>query len=140
MTRDNGSLVVHAATRQRVMERDPQVAAAVPLLARATPLIGHFQIRNRGTVGGSIAHADPASEYPAVALALDAEMELTSVRGTRRVPAGEFFLGTWTTCAEPDECSVAVRFPVRSGATGCRDRRGGAPPRRLRARRRRVRD
>src|SRR5690242_11254792 len=80
--RTNGTLIVAAGTRQRVIERDPVVAGAVPLLARATPLIGHFQIRNRGTVGGSLAHADPASEYPAVAIALDAEMELTGRAGT----------------------------------------------------------
>src|SRR4051812_18898932 len=63
VAREKGTLVVRACTRQRVMERAPAVAAAVPLLALATPLIGHFQIRNRGTVGGSLAHADPASEY-----------------------------------------------------------------------------
>jgi carbon-monoxide dehydrogenase medium subunit len=114
--RDNGTLVVQAATRQRVMEREPEIAAAVPLLARATPLIGHFQIRNRGTVGGSLAHADPASEYPAVAVALGAELELAGAGGIRRlVPAEEFFLGTWTTAAEPDEILVAARFPVWPG-------------------------
>ena len=69
--RENGAVVVRAATRQREMERSAEVAGGVPLLARATPLVGHFQIRNRGTVGGSLAHADPASEYPAVARALD---------------------------------------------------------------------
>jgi carbon-monoxide dehydrogenase medium subunit len=117
--RENGTLIVQAATRQRVMERAPEIAAAVPLLARATPLIGHFQIRNRGTVGGSLAHADPASEYPAVAVALGAELELAGPRGTRRrVPAEEFFLGTWTTAAEPDELVVAARFPVWPAASG----------------------
>ena len=117
--RENGTLVVHAATRQRVMERDPQVAAAVPLLARATPLIGHFQIRNRGTVGGSLAHADPASEYPAVAVALGAEIELAGPGGARRrVAAGDFFVGTWTTAAEVDELVVAARFPVWPEGSG----------------------
>src|SRR5258708_33260804 len=82
--RENGTVVVHAATRQRVMERDRAIAAAVPLLALATPLIGHFQIRNRGTVGGSLAHADPASEYPAVAVALGAELEIARRGGARR--------------------------------------------------------
>lgn len=119
VARENGTLVVHAGTRQRVMERDPAVAAAVPLLALATPLIGHFQIRNRGTVGGSLAHADPASEYPAVAVALDAELELARAGGARRrVGAADFFVGTWTTAAEPDEFLVAAHFPVwpqRSG-------------------------
>jgi carbon-monoxide dehydrogenase medium subunit len=116
---ENGTVVVRAATRQRVMERDGAIAAAVPLLALATPLIGHFQIRNRGTVGGSLAHADPASEYPAVAVALGAELELARRGGARRrVGAENFFVGTWTTAAEPDELLVAARFPVwpkRSG-------------------------
>ena len=115
----DGHLVVRAATRQRVMERDPTVADAVPALARATPLIGHFQIRNRGTVGGSLAHADPASEYPAVALALDADFELARAGGaSRRVGAAEFFTGTWTTCAEPDELLVEARFPIWEGRCG----------------------
>ena len=118
-TRENGTLVVHAATRQRVMERDPAIGAAAPLLARATPLIGHFQIRNRGTVGGSLAHADPASEYPAVAVALGAEIELAGPGGARRrVAAGDFFVGTWTTAAEPDEIVVAARFPVWPAGSG----------------------
>jgi aerobic carbon-monoxide dehydrogenase medium subunit len=116
---ENGTVVVRAATRQRVMERDGAIAAGVPLLALATPLIGHFQIRNRGTVGGSLAHADPASEYPAVAVALGAELDLARRGGARRrVGAEDFFVGTWTTAAEPDELLVAARFPVwpqRSG-------------------------
>jgi len=90
----------------------------VPLLARATPLIGHFQIRNRGTVGGSIAHADPAAEYPAVALALDAEMEVLSPRGARTIPAADFFTGLWSTGLEPDELLTGVSFPVWTGRCG----------------------
>ncbi|MDQ1435943.1 MAG: aerobic carbon-monoxide dehydrogenase medium subunit [Actinomycetota bacterium] len=117
--RENGTLVVRACTRQRVMERDAAIAAAVPLLSQATPLIGHFQIRNRGTVGGSLAHADPASEYPAVAVALGAELELASPGGARRrLAADDFFVGTWTTAAGPDELLVVAHFPVwpvRSG-------------------------
>jgi aerobic carbon-monoxide dehydrogenase medium subunit len=117
--RENGTLVIRAGTRQRVLERDPLVAVAAPLLARATPLIGHFQIRNRGTVGGSLAHADPASEYPAVAVALGGELELAGRGGKRRrVAADDFFVGTWTTAADADELLVAGRFPVwpeRSG-------------------------
>ena len=70
--RRDGALWIGAGTTQAAVEASAEVAAAVPLLARATPFIGHFQIRNRGTLGGSIAHADPAAEYPAVALALDA--------------------------------------------------------------------
>jgi carbon-monoxide dehydrogenase medium subunit len=90
----------------------------VPLLAKAIPHIGHFQIRNRGTVGGSLAHADPASELPAVALALDATFEATSTRGTREIPAGEFFTGTWSTALDDDEVLVGTRFPEWSGRSG----------------------
>jgi carbon-monoxide dehydrogenase medium subunit len=90
----------------------------VPLLAEAIPLIGHFQIRNRGTVGGSIAHADPASELPAVALALDAELEIAGKSGSRRVAASDFFLGTWTTAVGEDEILSAVHFPVWGGNSG----------------------
>jgi carbon-monoxide dehydrogenase medium subunit len=96
----------------------PMLSLRLPLLARATPLVGHFQIRNRGTVGGSIAHADPAAEYPAIALALDAEIEAVSRRGSRRIPASAFFDGIWTTTLAPDEVLTAVRFPVWSGRTG----------------------
>ena len=118
------------------MERDAAVRGAVPLLARATPLIGHFQIRNRGTVGGSLAHADPASEYPAVAVALDAELELAGPRGgRRRVAADDFFVGTWTTAARPDELLVAARFPVLAGASGFAVEEVARAARRLRARR-----
>jgi aerobic carbon-monoxide dehydrogenase medium subunit len=116
--RANGTLTVKAMTRQSVVEHDAEAGAAVPLLAQAVPLIGHFQIRNRGTIGGSIAHADPASELPAVALALDAELEVAGPSATRRVPAADFFLGTWTTTIEPDEILVAIHFPVWPGRAG----------------------
>jgi carbon-monoxide dehydrogenase medium subunit len=116
--RSNGTLTIGAMTRQRAIEQDAAVAAAVPLLGLATPYIGHFQIRNRGTVGGSLAHADPASELPAVALTLDAEFELAGPRGPRRVPAAEFFQGTWTTAAADDELLVATHFPVWQGRVG----------------------
>jgi carbon-monoxide dehydrogenase medium subunit len=118
VSRTNGTLTIGAMTRQRAIERDEQVAAAVPLLGLATPHIGHFQIRNRGTVGGSLAHADPASELPAVALTLDAEFELASAHGTRRVAAADFFEGTWTTAAADDELLVATHFPVWEGRVG----------------------
>jgi carbon-monoxide dehydrogenase medium subunit len=115
--RSNGTVRVGAMTRQAAIEQSPE-AAAVPLLGLAVPFIGHFQIRNRGTVGGSIAHADPAAELPAVALALDAELEIASASATRRVPATEFFTGTWETAVQPDELLVAVHFPVWSGRGG----------------------
>jgi carbon-monoxide dehydrogenase medium subunit len=116
--RRNGSLVVRAGTRDVAIERDAGVATAVPLLAKVTPLIGHFQIRNRGTVGGSLAHADPAAEYPAVATALDAEFDVLSTRGERTLPAAEFFTGLWSTALASDEVLTAVRFPVWDGRCG----------------------
>jgi carbon-monoxide dehydrogenase medium subunit len=115
--RTNGTVRVGAATTQATIER-ADVTAAVPLLARATPLIGHFQIRNRGTIGGSLAHADPAAEYPAVALALDAELEVLGSAGRRTVPATEFFTGLWSTTVGDDEMLTEVSFPVWSGRSG----------------------
>jgi carbon-monoxide dehydrogenase medium subunit len=116
--RRNGALLVGAGTTQAAVEASPDAASAVPLLARATPLIGHFQIRNRGTVGGSIAHADPAAEYPAVALALDATMEVASKTGSRSIASRDFFDGLWTTTMQPDELLTSVSFPVWDGRCG----------------------
>ena len=114
----DGSVWIGASTTQATVERDADVARLVPLLARAVPLIGHFQIRNRGTIGGSLAHADPASELPAVALALDAEFEAVSVRGRRTIPAAEFFTGTWSTALDDDEILARVGFPIWTGRCG----------------------
>ena len=108
---DNGGVRIGAMTRQAAVETDAAVAERVPLLHLATPHIGHFQIRNRGTIGGSVAHADPASEYPAVMLALDATAEIASSSGTREVPASEFFESTFMTAVAPDELLTALRFP-----------------------------
>jgi carbon-monoxide dehydrogenase medium subunit len=113
-----GAVWAGAGTTQAVIGRDRLIARAVPLLARATPLIGHFQIRNRGTIGGSLAHADAAAEYPAVALALDATIETLSPRGPRSIPAAEFFTGIWTTALEPDELLTGVLFPARAPHSG----------------------
>jgi carbon-monoxide dehydrogenase medium subunit len=115
---DDGRLRIGAGARQATVGRDALVARHARLLARATPLIGHFQIRNRGTIGGSVAHADPASEYPAAVLALDGELELTSSRGVRLVGADEFFTGTWTTVLEPDELLTAIVLPTCNGRRG----------------------
>jgi len=109
---------VGAATPHALVGMDDEVADSVPLLTLATPHIGHFQIRTRGTLGGAIAHADPAAEYAAVALALDARIEATSVRGRRHVPASEFFTGLWETALKSDEILTAVAFPVWSGRCG----------------------
>lgn len=116
-TRD-GALWIGAGTTEAAVGSDASVAAMAPLLAKATPFIGHFQIRNRGTLGGAIAHADPAAEYPAVALALDALMEVASATGRRTIPAAEFFDGLWTSTMEPEELLVGVSFPAWSGRCG----------------------
>jgi carbon-monoxide dehydrogenase medium subunit len=114
----DGSVWIGAATTEAEIGRSALVAARVPLLARATPLIGHFQIRNRGTIGGSLAHADASAEYPAVALALDATIEAMSPRGHRTRPATGFFTGIWSTALEPDEVLTGVTFPARGQRQG----------------------
>ncbi len=116
--RRDDALWIGAVTTEAAVERSAEVAASVPLLARATPFVGHFQIRNRGTLGGSVAHADPAAEYPAVALVLDAEIEARSPRGSRTIAAGDFFTGLWETALAPDELLTGVTFPVWSGRCG----------------------
>ena len=116
--RTNGHVRVGALVRQSTAEHDTTVATSAPLVARALPHVGHFQIRNRGTIGGSIAHADPASELPAVALALDATVEVAGPGGTREIAAADFFEGTWQTTLDDDEILTAVRFPVWDGASG----------------------
>lgn len=109
---------IGAATPHAFVGMDDEVADSVPLLTLATPHIGHFQIRTRGTLGGAIAHADPASEYAAVALTLDATIEAASSRGPREIAATEFFTGLWETSLAADEVLTAVRFPVWSGRCG----------------------
>ncbi|MET7769340.1 xanthine dehydrogenase family protein subunit M [Nocardia sp. NPDC005366] len=109
---------IGAGTTHAEVGRSEEVRRAVPLLSRATPHIGHFQIRNRGTIGGAIAHADAAAEYPVVALTLDAEIEALSPRGPRTIPAADFFTGMWTTALEADEIVTAIVFPARHGRCG----------------------
>ncbi|CUU55173.1 carbon-monoxide dehydrogenase medium subunit [Parafrankia irregularis] len=116
-TRD-GSVWIGAGTTQATIGRSESIGLNVPLLARATPLIGHLQIRSRGTIGGSIAHADASAEYPAVALALDVELDALSPRGRRTIPAAEFFTGTWSTELEDDELLTGITFPVWQGRAG----------------------
>src|SRR5262249_4555741 len=111
-------LWIGAGTTEAAVGADEQVRQAVPLLTLATPFVGHFQIRNRGTLGGSIAHADPAGECPAVALTLDAVMEVLSPRGRREIAAADYFAGVWETTMEPDEVLTGVRFPVWDGRSG----------------------
>jgi carbon-monoxide dehydrogenase medium subunit len=113
----DGSTRIGGMARQRVVEEDRAVRDACPVLAEALRLVAHPAIRNRGTIGGSIAHADPAAELPAVLVALDGTVTLVSGRGRRTVPATDFFRGLLTTAAEPDEVLVEVTFG-RVGAPG----------------------
>ncbi len=114
----NGSLRLGAMTRHRTLERDSAVARAAPLVAEAAPYIAHPQIRNRGTVGGSLAHADPASELPVVAVALDARFRVARAGGERWVEAGEFFVGLLTADLEPGELLVEVELPAMPSGSG----------------------
>jgi len=114
----DGWVAIGAMTREYVAEESQTVADAVPLLAAALPMIGHEAIRSRGTIGGSLAHADPAAELPAVALALDAEFVVRSQSGERVIPAADWFEGYLTTSRLPDELLVEVRFPVARRGTG----------------------
>lgn len=110
----DGRLVVGAMTRHRVAELSPLVHDSCPLLAEAEHHVGYVSIRHRGTVGGTIAHADTVAQVPCVAVALGAEVVLESTRGERRLPAGEFFLGNLVNARETDELVTAVHFPVPS--------------------------
>jgi aerobic carbon-monoxide dehydrogenase medium subunit len=114
----DGWMTVGTMTREYAAEESERVAAAVPLLAAALPLIGHEAIRSRGTIGGSLAHADPAAELPAVARALDAEFVVRGASGTRVIPAAGWFEGYLTTSRQPDELLVEVRFPAAGPGTG----------------------
>ena len=114
----DGWVSVGAMTREYVAEKSGTVADTVPLLAAALPLIGHEAIRSRGTIGGSLAHADPAAELPAVARALDAEFVVRGQSGIRVIPAAEWFEGYLTTSRRPDELLVEVRFPAAGRGTG----------------------
>jgi CO/xanthine dehydrogenase FAD-binding subunit len=119
VTRANGSVTIGAMVRERTAERSDVITQAVPLLSQALPLIGHIAIRNRGTIGGSVAHADPAAEIPAVVVALDAEITASSAaRGNRTIPASEFFQGFWTSALDTDELLTEIRIPAAAEGTG----------------------
>jgi carbon-monoxide dehydrogenase medium subunit len=117
LTRTGDVLRVGATVRQRALEHSGEVAA-VPLLGLALPFVGHRELRSRGTVCGSLAHADPAAELPAVACCLGAVLEVAGPSGRRRVPAAEFFVGAMTTGVGPDEVLVAAEFPVAAEREG----------------------
>ena len=114
----DGILAVGAMTRQRSLERSDVVRRHHPLLAAAAPVIGHPATRNRGTVGGSIAHADPAAELPALLLAYGGSVVVQSPSGTRQVPADELFLTYLTTSLEPTDIVTEVQFPRWPAGTG----------------------
>lgn len=114
----DGWVAVGAMTREYVAEESQVIAGSVPLLAAALPQIGHEAIRSRGTIGGSLAHADPSAELPAVALALDAEFVVRSGSGERVIRAAEWFEGFLSTSRRADELLVEVRFPAATRGTG----------------------
>lgn len=116
--REGACLRVGATVRQHDVARDPDIARDVPLLAHAAGTIGHYATRQRGTIGGSLVHADPAAQLPAVAVALGAEMEIVGPRGERRVAARDFFLATFETAVAADELLVAVRWPIGGPGEG----------------------
>jgi carbon-monoxide dehydrogenase medium subunit len=109
---------VGALTRYRSLESDSRFLTDCPLFADALPHIAHPQIRNRGTIGGNLSHADPASELPAVAVAMQARMRIKSAKGGREVAASEFFLGLLTTDIQSDEMLVEIVFPAPTARTG----------------------
>jgi len=113
-----GFVEVGAMTTQAELLAWPRLAQTVPLLAQAMPHIGHFQTRNRGTVCGSICHADPSSELPLVLAVLGGDVVLRRKRGRRVVPVSEFQTGMLSTARQPEEIAVAVRFPVRRAGQG----------------------
>ena len=114
----DGDLRIGAMTRQRAVERSPLVARLAPLLAEAMPSIAHPAIRNRGTIGGSLAHADPAAELPAVMLALDATMVVRTAARHRSIAAAEFFTGLFATAMEPGELLTEIRIPAGTERSG----------------------
>jgi CO/xanthine dehydrogenase FAD-binding subunit len=101
-----------ACMRQCDIQRDDRLATSVPLLRQALAFVGHVQTRNRGTAGGSLAHADPSAELPLVAQVLDANLVMRSKSGVRTLPASSFFEGAMTTALRPDECLEEIRWPV----------------------------
>lgn len=115
--RRGDSLVVGAAVRQTELLAHPDIADTLPLVAQALPWVGHYQTRNRGTVGGSLVHADPSAELPLCLATLGGSVVLESRRNRRTVAAAEFFQGVLTTAREPDELLTEIHFPVaRAGA------------------------
>jgi len=117
--REEGQTIrIGAMARERHLEFDASIAKHIPLLTEATPFIAHPQIRNRGTIGGSVVNADPAAELPVLMLALNARLKAKNVSGERWVDAPDFFAGMFTTVLEPDEILVEIKIPFMSPRTG----------------------
>lgn len=115
---EGGDIVIGAMTVESELIASPLLRAKVPLLAEAAKLIADPQVRNRGTIGGDIAHGDPANDHPALAIALDSTLVLEGPRGQRGVKADSFFVGTYATALADDEILVAVRVPALPAGTG----------------------
>lgn len=107
----DGGTRIGPITRQCEVIENAELAASLPVLVQAVRHVGHYQTRNRGTIGGSISLGEPAAELPATAVALDATIEVRSVNGTRRIPAGEFYLGPYMTVLEPEDLVTGITFP-----------------------------
>jgi CO/xanthine dehydrogenase FAD-binding subunit len=114
----DAGLAIGALTRQHAVERSAAIRGQLPIVAEACRLIGHLPIRHRGTVGGSLAHADPASELPAVMVALEAELTLSRKGSRRTVTADQFFTGIFSTALEPEELLTDIRVPGLPPNTG----------------------
>ena len=115
---EGGDIVIGAMTVENELIASPLLRAKAPLLAEAAKLIADPQVRNRGTIGGDLAHGDPANDHPALAIALDATLVLEGPRGQRGVKADSFFVGTYATALADDEILVAVRVPALPAGTG----------------------
>jgi CO/xanthine dehydrogenase FAD-binding subunit len=118
LRQEDGWLAIGALARQRTAELSDLVTDSCPILAEALPLIGHFQIRNRGTIVGSLAHADPAAELGAVAVALGAQLKVKGPEDYRIIPAQQFFVSYLTTALAPNELLLEARFPTARPRTG----------------------
>jgi carbon-monoxide dehydrogenase medium subunit len=115
---NNGGALVGAMTRHKVVGSDPLIEKQIPLVHNAIPNIGTPQVRTRGTFGGSLSHADPSAELVAISVALNARLRVRSQKSERWIPAGEFFIGSFTPALEPDELLVEIQLPPLPGRSG----------------------
>ncbi len=118
ITTENGSITIGAMTTHAAIEHSAELKAMLPVLPAAATLIGDPMVRNRGTIGGSLVHADPAGDWPAVALALDAQLQLVGPHGERTVRADDFFVDLMTSAVEPDEILTNITIPIPTGRVG----------------------